>query len=92
MLLLNEFSKDDMRTLYSIAGFTTSIDSIRCAKLALDRGLGGVLLAPSAYFCKSTPRPFSYAETLNMIKHFIKGSKGTGEHEIPLLKKMGARK
>ena len=35
------------------AGVT--IDAIRCAKLALNRGQGGVLYAPSAYFCKHPP-------------------------------------
>ena len=32
------------------------IDAIRCAKLALDRKSGGVLEAPSAYFCKHPAR------------------------------------
>ncbi len=31
------------------------IDAVRCAKLAMDRGIGGALLAPSAYFMKSPP-------------------------------------
>jgi myo-inositol-1-phosphate synthase len=31
------------------------IDAVRCCKLALDRGLGGAILAPSAYFMKSPP-------------------------------------
>ena len=31
------------------------IDAVRCAKLALDRGIGGPLLGPSAYFMKSPP-------------------------------------
>jgi len=31
------------------------IDAVRCAKLALDRGVGGPLLGPSAYFMKSPP-------------------------------------
>ncbi len=31
------------------------IDAVRCAKLALDRGLGGPLEGPSAYFMKSPP-------------------------------------
>ncbi|MHC4270373.1 MAG: hypothetical protein ACYSTS_18200 [Planctomycetota bacterium] len=38
---------------YSINLAGLGIDSIRCAKLALNRSQGGVLLAPSAYFCKS---------------------------------------
>ncbi|MBI3522529.1 MAG: inositol-3-phosphate synthase [Chloroflexi bacterium] len=32
------------------------IDAIRCCKLALDRGLGGTVVAPSAYFMKSPPK------------------------------------
>lgn len=32
-----------------------AIDMIRCAKLAKDRGIGGVLGAPSAWFCKHPP-------------------------------------
>ena len=32
------------------------IDAIRCAKLALDRGLGGPLIAPSSYFHEDTPK------------------------------------
>ena len=35
-----------------------AIDAVRCAKLALERGLGGVLYAPSSYFCKHPPRQF----------------------------------
>jgi myo-inositol-1-phosphate synthase len=32
-----------------------AIDLIRCAMLAKDRGLGGAVLEPSAYFCKHPP-------------------------------------
>jgi myo-inositol-1-phosphate synthase len=31
------------------------IDAVRCAKIALDRGIGGPLIAPSSYFMKSPP-------------------------------------
>jgi myo-inositol-1-phosphate synthase len=48
-----------------------AIDSIRCAKLALNRGVGGVLLAPSACFCKHTLGRFTYDESFNMIEQFI---------------------
>jgi len=47
------------------------IDSIRCAKLALERGQGGVLEAPSAYFCKHPPRQFTDDEAYRMIEAFI---------------------
>jgi hypothetical protein len=32
------------------------IDAVRCAKLAMDRGVGGALIGPSCYFMKSPPR------------------------------------
>ena len=35
------------------------IDAVRCAKLALDRGLGGPLIGPSSYFMKSPPEQFT---------------------------------
>jgi myo-inositol-1-phosphate synthase len=53
------------------AGVT--IDAIRCAKLALSRGQGGVLDGPSAYFCKHPPRQFTDDEAFQMIEHFING-------------------
>jgi myo-inositol-1-phosphate synthase len=53
------------------AGVT--IDAIRCAKLALSRGQGGVLDGPSAYFCKHPPRQFTDDEAYQMIEHFING-------------------
>ena len=53
------------------AGVT--IDAIRCAKLALNRGQGGVLHAPSAYFCKHPPRQFTDDEAFQMIEDFIDG-------------------
>lgn len=50
-----------------------AIDSIRCAKLALDRGQGGILEAPSAYFCKHPPRQFTDDEAFRMTEQFISG-------------------
>ena len=47
------------------------IDAIRCTRLALDRGQGGVLQAPSAYFCKHPPRQFTDDEAFHMIQEFI---------------------
>ena len=51
------------------------IDSIRCTKLALNRGQGGVLYAPSAYFCKHPPHQFTDDEAFQMIERFIQGTK-----------------
>jgi myo-inositol-1-phosphate synthase len=46
------------------------IDALRCAKLALDRGIGGPLLGPSAYFMKSPPVQYTDAEAHDMIEEF----------------------
>ena len=54
------------------------IDALRCAKLALDRGIGGPLLGPSAYFMKSPPVQYSDDEARNMVKGFINGETGDG--------------
>jgi myo-inositol-1-phosphate synthase len=51
------------------AGVT--IDAIRCAKLALQRELGGVLEGPSAYFCKHPPRQFDDDKAYQMTENFI---------------------
>ena len=50
-----------------------SIDAIRCAKLALDRGLGGPVEGPSAYFMKHPPRQFSDDEAQRRTEVFILG-------------------
>lgn len=51
-----------------------AIDSIRCCKLAIDRGLGGVLTGPAAYFCKHPPEQFTDDEAYRMTEAFIKGA------------------
>lgn len=52
------------------------IDAVRCAKLALDRGLGGALIGPSSYFMKSPPRQFTDAEARRRTLAFIAGDGG----------------
>jgi len=49
------------------------IDAVRCAKLALDRGIGGALVGPSSYFMKSPPRQFSDNEARQRTEAFIDG-------------------
>ena len=49
------------------------IDAVRCCKLALDRGLSGALVAPSAYFMKSPPVQFTDDEARKMVEEFIAG-------------------
>ncbi len=51
------------------------IDAIRCAKLALDRGVGGPLLSPSAYFMKSPPQQFPDPVARQMVEEFIAGER-----------------
>ena len=58
-----------------------AIDSIRCAKLALDRGMGGVLTGPSAYFCKHPPLQFTDDQAYAMTEAFINDVEVTGEVE-----------
>lgn len=48
-----------------------AIDAVRCARLALDNGFGGVLEGPSAYFCKHPPRQFSDDTAYELIEKFI---------------------
>lgn len=55
------------------------IDAVRCAKLALDRGIGGALIGPSSYFMKSPPRQFTDAEAKQRTDDFIAGT------ETPML-------
>jgi myo-inositol-1-phosphate synthase len=46
------------------------IDAVRCAKVALDRGIGGPLIGPSAYFMKSPPVQFHDDEAHDMVEAF----------------------
>jgi len=50
------------------------IDAVRCAKLALDRGVGGPLLGPSAYFMKSPPVQYPDDQAREMVEDFGKGA------------------
>lgn len=47
------------------------IDAVRCAKLALDRGLSGSLVAPSSYFMKSPPNQYTDDKARNLVENFI---------------------
>jgi len=52
-----------------------AIDAIRCAKLALDRGIGGPLYAISAYTMKHPPVQYPDFEARRMVEEFIKGER-----------------
>ncbi len=47
------------------------IDAVRCAKLALDRRIGGPLIGPSAYFMKSPPVQYTDDVAHHMVEDFI---------------------
>jgi myo-inositol-1-phosphate synthase len=49
------------------------IDAIRCAKIALDRGIGGALNGPSGYYMKSPPLQFTDDEARELVEAFIRG-------------------
>ena len=49
------------------------IDAVRCAKLALDRGIGGALIGPSSYFMKSPPQQFPEPEARARTLAFMRG-------------------
>jgi myo-inositol-1-phosphate synthase len=49
------------------------IDAVRCARLALDRGLGGPIIGPSAYFMKSPPEQFHDDVAREMVEEFAAG-------------------
>jgi len=49
------------------------IDAVRCAKLALDRGIGGALTGPCSYFMKSPPEQFTDHEARLRTEAFIRG-------------------
>jgi myo-inositol-1-phosphate synthase len=49
------------------------IDAVRCAKIALDRGIGGALVGPSSYFMKSPPQQFTDDEARERTMAFVNG-------------------
>lgn len=51
------------------------IDAIRCCKIAKDRGTGGVLISPSAYFMKHPKTQFADEDAREMVEDFIAGKR-----------------
>ena len=49
------------------------IDAVRCAKLALDRGISGPLIGPSSYFMKTPPQQFKDDQAREITEAFIRG-------------------
>ncbi len=50
------------------------IDALRCAKIALDRKIGGPLLSPSSYFMKSPPIQYTDEQAYQQVEQFIEGN------------------
>jgi myo-inositol-1-phosphate synthase len=55
------------------------IDAVRCVKIALDRGIGGPLLAPASYFMKSPPVQYRDVDALENVSAFADGADPTNE-------------
>ncbi len=49
------------------------IDAVRCAKIALDRGIGGPILSASSYFMKSPPVQYYDDQARDAVEKFIRG-------------------
>jgi myo-inositol-1-phosphate synthase len=49
------------------------IDAVRCAKIALDRGIGGPILSASSYFMKSPPVQYFDDAARDAVEAFIRG-------------------
>jgi myo-inositol-1-phosphate synthase len=49
------------------------IDALRCAKIGLDRKIGGALLSPSSYFMKTPPTQYTDEAAHQKTEDFISG-------------------
>jgi myo-inositol-1-phosphate synthase len=49
------------------------IDALRCAKIGLDRKVGGALLSPSSYFMKTPPVQYTDERAHAKVEDFISG-------------------
>src|SRR4249920_3173422 len=72
------------------------IDAVRCAKLGLDHGLKGALVAPSSYFKKSPPVQIPDDRARELTEAYIRDPKGVErmlrEKGAPSVKREGAPK
>ena len=58
------------------------IDAVRAAKIALDRGLAGPVLAPSSYFMKSPAVQHEDNEARELVERFIAGEVEADEAQL----------
>src|SRR5438093_5360963 len=66
------------------------IDALRCARVAMDRGVGGPLIGPSAYFMKSPPVQFSDDAAREMVEEFILGNGASNDADWSRFFDLGA--
>ena len=52
-----------------------AVDAVRCAKLGLDRNIGGVLESASAYFMKFPAKQYPDWQARQMVEEFIEGKR-----------------
>jgi myo-inositol-1-phosphate synthase len=57
------------------------IDAVRCARLALDRRLGGAIVGPSSYFMKSPPQQFPDHVARNLTLEFMRDAREMAQAE-----------
>ncbi|MFW2381448.1 MAG: inositol-3-phosphate synthase [Acidimicrobiales bacterium] len=62
------------------------IDAVRAAKIAMDRGMGGPLLAASSYFMKSPPIQYRDVEAVENLEAYIAGEDRTAADLVEYLK------
>jgi myo-inositol-1-phosphate synthase len=55
------------------------IDAVRCARLALDRGIRGAIVGPSSYFMKSPPQQFPDHVARRLTLEFMGAADGGSE-------------
>ncbi len=55
------------------------LDAVRCCMVALERGEGGALIGPSAFFCKHPPQQFSDDLAAQLTEEFIAGEAQAAE-------------
>ncbi len=60
------------------------IDAIRCAKIALDRGVSGALVPPSSYFMKSPAVQMRDEEARQRLEQFIANEGGPDDTKPPI--------
>ena len=64
-----------LRVIDSTNSVACMVDAVRCCKLAQDRGIGGVLLSPSAYYCKQPPEQLPDDQARARLEEFIAGKR-----------------